>query len=96
MFTRCSFNKEENKLNCYREKDCIEKLCNKLKELAMEIINYEEKEMVPLTHEENKYHICQKSFASIKMMKIIKIENRLKIIVITQENLEELLIVNAI
>ena len=43
MFTRCSFDKKENKLNYYREKDCIEKLCKKLKEHAMKIINYEEK-----------------------------------------------------
>ena len=40
MFTRCSFNKKENKLNYYRGKDCIEKLCKKLKERAMKIINY--------------------------------------------------------
>ena len=26
MFTRCSFNKKENKLNYYRGKDCIETL----------------------------------------------------------------------
>ena len=43
MFTRCSFDKKENKLNYYRGKDCIEKLCKKLKECAMKIINYEEK-----------------------------------------------------
>ena len=54
MFTRCSFDKKENKLNYYRGKDCIEKLCKKLKECAMKIINYEEKEMIPLTKEENK------------------------------------------
>ena len=66
MFTRCSFNKKENKLNNYRGKDCIEKLCKKLKERAMKIINYEEKEMIPLTNEENKSckeqelcHICE-------------------------------------
>ena len=34
MFTRCSFDKKENKLNYYRGKDCIEKLCKKLKEGA--------------------------------------------------------------
>ena len=39
MFTRCSFDKKENKLNYYREKDCIEKLCKKLKERAMRIIS---------------------------------------------------------
>ena len=69
MFTRCSFNKKENKLNFYRGKDCIEKLCKKLKECAMKIINYEEKEMIPLTKEEKKFykkqeacHICEEKF----------------------------------
>ena len=45
MLTKCLFNKKENKLDYYREKYCIEKLCKKLKEHAMKIINYEEKEM---------------------------------------------------
>ena len=54
MFTRCSFNEKEHKLNYYRGKDCIEKLCKKLKECAMKIINYEKKEMIPVTKEENK------------------------------------------
>ena len=53
MFTGCSFDKRENKLNYYRGKDCIENLCTKLKESTMEIINHKEKEMIPLTHEEN-------------------------------------------
>ena len=43
MFTKCSFDKKENKLNYYRGKDCIEKLCKKLKKRAMKIINYEKK-----------------------------------------------------
>ena len=54
MFTRCPFNEKENKLNYYRGKYCIEKLCKKLKKPAMKIINCEEKEMIPLTKEENK------------------------------------------
>ena len=69
MFTRCSFDKKENKLDYYRGKDCIEKLCKKLKEHAMKIINYEEKEMIPLTHGENKLYkeqeacnICEEKF----------------------------------
>ena len=45
MLTKCSFDKTEDKLDYYRGKDCIEKLCKKLKEHAMKIINYEEKEM---------------------------------------------------
>ena len=43
MLARCLFGEEENKLDYYRGKDCIEKLCKKLKERAMKIINYEEK-----------------------------------------------------
>ena len=56
LYTRCSFDKKENKLNYYRGKDCIEKLCKKLKESATEIINREKKEMVPLTHKENNFY----------------------------------------
>ena len=57
MLTKYSFDEKENRLDCYREKDCIEKLCKKLNEQhAMKIINYEEKEMIPLIVEENKYY----------------------------------------
>ena len=31
----------------------IEKFCEKLKKRAMKIINYEKKEMIPLTYDEN-------------------------------------------
>ena len=46
----------------------------------------------------SKKHVAyvKESFLWMKMMKIIKIEKRLKITVITQENLEELLIAFAI
>ena len=73
MFTRCSFNEKENKRNYYRGKDCIEKLCKKLKERAMKIINYEKEGMIALTKEENKsykdqeaYHICEEVFCMDK------------------------------
>ena len=104
IFTRCSFDKKENKLNYYRGKDCIEKLCKKLKEGAMKIISSEEKEMISLTKEEKKFnkkqepcHICEEKFCvdeDVILIRVILIEKRLKIIVITQENLEELLKVN--
>ena len=45
IFIRSSFNEKENKLNYYRGKDCIEDLYKKLKERAMEIINYEKKKI---------------------------------------------------
>ena len=54
MFTSCSFDEEENKLNYYRGKDCIEKLCKMLEKRAMKIINYEKEEMMPLTKEEKR------------------------------------------
>ena len=61
--------KKENKLNYYRGKDCIEKLCKKLKECTIKIIDYEEKEMIPLTKEEKLFykkqkacHICEEKF----------------------------------
>ena len=42
--------KTRNKIGCYRGKDCMKNL----KEDAKEVINYEKKQMIPLTYEENK------------------------------------------
>ena len=64
-----SFDSKQNKHNFYRGKDCIKRFCSDLKELATKIINYKEKEMIPLTDSENKFfeeqevcHICQNTF----------------------------------
>ena len=38
MFTSCSFDEKENKLNYCRGKDCIKKLYKKLKKSGMKII----------------------------------------------------------
>ena len=69
MFKKCSFNKKENKLHHYRGKDCIEILCKKLKESAMEIIDYKKRDIIPLTQEENNRYneqgicyICEEKF----------------------------------
>ena len=101
MFTNCSFDETKNKLDCYRGNDCMEKFCKNLREHGIKIINYKEKEMIPLTSEGNEYyemqklcHICKKKLVLIKMMK--KHSNytkNLEIIVITLDNLEELYIV---
>ena len=40
IFTKCSFDKTENKLDYYRDIDCIKKLCEKLKNHGWKIINY--------------------------------------------------------
>ena len=73
IFTNCSFDKAKSKLDYYRGKDCIKELCKKLKNHALKIINYEKKEMIPLSKEENKSyeeqdvcHICRKKFNSDK------------------------------
>ena len=65
----CSFDSEENKQSFYRGTDCIKRFCRDLKELGTEIVNYEQREMIPLTDNENrsyeeqkKCHICQKGF----------------------------------
>ena len=69
LYTSCSFDKKENKLNYYRGKYCVEKACKKLKEVVMEIINRGKKEMIPLTQEENNFYnkqgicyICKEKF----------------------------------
>ena len=67
----CSFDATRNRDYFYRGKDCIENFCTKLKELGIKIINYREKEMIPLTDGENKSyekqkvcHICKKEFCT--------------------------------
>ena len=69
LFTHCSFDKSKNKLDYYREKDCMKKFCKNLREDATKIINYEKKKMIPLTTKEEIYHkkqkicyICKKEF----------------------------------
>ena len=69
LFTHCSFNKAKNKLDYYRGEDCMKKFCKDLRKHATKIINYEKKEMIPLTKKEEKNHnkqnvchICRKEF----------------------------------
>ena len=72
----CSFDSKENKHNFYRGGDCIKRFCSDLKELGTKIINYEQKEMIPLTDNEisimkskkNATYV-KKSFVIIKMKK---------------------------
>ena len=55
LFTNCSFDETKNKLDCYKSKDCMERFCKDLREHAMKIINFEEKEMILLTDKGNKF-----------------------------------------
>ena len=69
IFTYCSFDKSRSKLNYYRDEDCMTKFCKDLREHAIKIINYEKKDMIPLTKKEEKNYnnqkfcyICKKEF----------------------------------
>ena len=69
LFTHCSFDITINKLDYYKGEDCMKKFCLDLREHATKIINYEKKEMIPLTKKEEKNHnkqkvshICRKEF----------------------------------
>ena len=54
IFTHCSFDKSKNKLNYYRGEDLMTKFCKDLREHATKIINYEKKDMIPLTKKRRK------------------------------------------
>ena len=86
MFPKCSLDAAENKFDYYRGRYCIEKLCKKLKENAMKIINYKEKEMIPLTDKKislmksKKYLVyVKKSFVWTKMMRMKMMMTILKV-----------------
>ena len=75
ILTSCSFDESKNKLNYYRGDDCMKKFCKDLGEHAMKIINYEKKNIVPLTTKEeicyNKQeisYICKKFVDSCRFM----------------------------
>ena len=74
----------------------MKRYCKDLKEHATKIINYDKKEMIPLTDEENISLTKSKkyvTFAKKDLVLIIKSIINSEIIVTTQENIEELLIV---
>ena len=71
LFTHCLFDTTKNKLDYYRGKNCMKNFCLDLREHATKIINYEKKEMIPLTKKEEKKHnkqkvcyICKKRFST--------------------------------
>ena len=67
LFTHCSFDRTKNKLDYYRGNNCMKNFCLDLREHATKIINYEKKEMIPLTkkrrennNKQEVCHICKK------------------------------------
>ena len=102
MFTNCSFDATK-KILIVTSKGCMERFCKDLRDHAIKM-NYEEKEMIPLTDKEKSLMRSKKFVTYAKknliLMKMIKMDYNYTIksefIVITLENLEELLIVSAI
>ena len=73
FFTNYLFDATENTFDCYRVEYCMERFCKDLRNHAMKIINYEEKEMKPLSDKENKSYeeqkvcyICEKEYSTDK------------------------------
>ena len=71
LFTNCSFDATNNKLDYYRGKNCMKNFSLDLREHATKLINYEKKETIPLTKEEKIAHriqkrcyICKKKFST--------------------------------
>ena len=60
LFTYFSFDKTKNKLDYYTGEDYMKKFCKDLREHTTKIINYEKKDMIPLTKKEEKHHNKQK------------------------------------
>ena len=56
MSLNCSSDETKTRCKFYRTKYHIEKFCKDLKQLTIEIINSEEKEMIPLTDKEIKFY----------------------------------------
>ena len=105
LFTNCSFDATNNKLDFYREKDCMERFWKDLRKHVIKIIDYEKKkEMIPPPDKENKSYqkqkvcyICKRNLVLMKMIKMhLNYTINSEIIVIIPENLEEPLIVFAI
>ena len=94
-----SFDVKENKQIVFTEANIIKKFCKELNEICTRIVNYEQKEMTPLTDKEKKYYEEQKKNATYikkgftttkKNKKFINYIIKLEIIVILWGNLEEL------
>ena len=60
LFTHCSFDTTKNKFDFYKGENFMKNFCLDLREHATKIINYEKKEMIPLTKKGQKMHNEQK------------------------------------
>ena len=78
LFTHCSFDETKNKLDYYRSEDCMKKFCKDLRKHATKIINYEKKDVVPLTKKKKKTIIIKKFVTYVKKNLIQMIKKIIK------------------
>ena len=70
LFINGSFDATKNRLDCCKGEDCMERFYKDLRNHAMKIINYEEKEMMLVTYKNRSYenqkacYICKKGFST--------------------------------
>ena len=99
LFTHCSFDTTKNKLDYYSGKNCMKNLCLDLREHVTKIINYDKKDIVPLTKQKKRISILSKFVIYVKkdLVPTITIKNiiRLEIIVTILGNIEVLLMISA-
>ena len=60
LVTHCSFDEKNNVIDYYRGKDCLKTFCQDLRKQAKSIVDYEKKEMIKLTQEEQYKHDTRK------------------------------------
>ena len=72
-----SFDVKENKQIVFTEANIIKKFCKELNEICTRIVNYEQKEMTPLTDKEKKYYEEQKKMPHISK-KVLLQQKRIK------------------
>ena len=80
LFTHCSFDETKNKIGYYRGEDCMKKFSVDLKEHVTKIIDYEKKEMTPLTKKKRKTIVNKKFviYAEKNLTQTITIKNTIK------------------
>ena len=82
LVTHCSFDEKSNPIDYYRGKDCLKKFCQDLKKQAKSIVDFEIKEMIKLTQEEQYKHdsskcyfLCKKPFFKDAKNNYIKVRD---------------------
>ena len=82
LVTHCLFDEKDNAIDYCSGKDCLKKFCQDLKKQAKSLVNFEIKEMIKLTPEEQYKHysskccfLCKKPFFKDAKNNYIKVRD---------------------